>query len=104
MTETPPPADLEELLALAADHGLDLVPDSLRTEEVGLDFRVAFARARDGQRWVLRIPRRAEVLPRAAIEGRLLALLAPRLDVAVPDWRISTERITAYPPSPAPRD
>ena len=97
MTETPPPADLEELLALAADHGLDLVPDSLRTEEVGLDFRVAFARARDGQRWVLRIPRRAEVLPRAAIEGRLLALLAPRLDVAVPDWRISTERLIAYP-------
>ena len=97
MTETPPPADLEELLALADDHGLDLVPDSLRTEEVGLDFRVAFARARDGQRWVLRIPRRAEVLPRAAIEGRLLALLAPRLDVAVPDWRISTERLIAYP-------
>lgn len=97
MTETPPPADLEELLALAADHGLDLVPDSLRTEEVGLDFRVAFARARDGQQWVLRIPRRAEVLPRAAIEGRLLALLAPRLDVAIPDWRLSTERLIAYP-------
>lgn len=94
---TPPPADLEQLLALAADHGLDLLGDSLRTEEIGLDFRVAFARARDGQDWVLRIPRRAEVLARAAVEGRLLAHLAPHLDVAIPDWRISTERLIAYP-------
>lgn len=97
MTETPPPADLEELLALAAEHDLDLVGDSLRTEEVGLDFRVVFARSRDGQDWVLRIPRRAEVLPRAAIEGRLLAFLVPQLEVAIPDWRISTERLIAYP-------
>src|SRR5699024_623859 len=94
---TPPPADLEQLLALAADHGLDLLGDSLRTEEIGLDFRVAFARARDGQDWVLRIPRRVEVLARAAIEGRLLAHLAPHLDIAIPDWRISTERLIAYP-------
>ncbi len=97
MTETPPPADLELLLALAADHGLDLVGESLRTEEVGLDFRVAFARARDGQDWVLRVPRRAEVVPRAVIEGRLLALVAPQLEVAIPDWRVSTERLIAYP-------
>lgn len=97
MTETPPPADVEELLALAADHDLDLLGDSLRTEEVGLDFRVAFARARDGQDWVLRIPRRPEVLPRAAVEGHLLAVVAPRLEVAIPDWRISTERLIAYP-------
>lgn len=94
---TPPPADLDQLLALAADHGLDLLGDSLRTEEIGLDFRVAFARARDGQDWVLRIPRRTEVLTRAAVEGRLLAHLAPHLDVAIPAWRISTERLTAYP-------
>ena len=93
----PPPADLEQLLALAADHGLDLLGDSLRTEEIGLDFRVAFARSRDGQDWVLRIPRRAEVLSRAAVEGRLLAHLAPHLDVAIPDWRISTARLIAYP-------
>jgi macrolide phosphotransferase len=97
MPETPPPTDLAALLALAADHGLDLVGDTLTTEEVGLDFRVAFARAADGEQWVLRIPRRAEVLPRAEIEGRLLRVLAPHLDVAIPDWRIRTERLIAYP-------
>lgn len=97
MTSTPSPDDLEQLLALAADHGLDLAGDSLRTEEIGLDFRVAFARDREHRQWVLRIPRRADVLPRAAIEGRLLTALAPHLDVAIPDWRISTERLIAYP-------
>jgi hypothetical protein len=31
MPETPPPTDLAALLALAADHGLDLVGDTLTT-------------------------------------------------------------------------
>lgn len=92
-----PPADLDELLALASAHGLDLGGATLRTEEIGLDFRVAMARARDGQDWVLRIPRRPDVLDRAAVEGRLLAVVAPHLEVAVPDWRISTSELIAYP-------
>lgn len=92
-----PPDDLESLLALAAAHDLDLEGSTLRTEEVGLDFRVAIARARDGQDWVLRIPRRPDVLDRADVEGRLLATVAPQLEVAVPDWRISTSALIAYP-------
>lgn len=92
-----PPADLEELLALAAAHGLDLEGSSLRTEEMGLDFRVALARAADGRQWVLRIPRRPDVLERAEVEGRLLAMVAPHLGIAVPDWRIVTPELIAYP-------
>ena len=91
------PEDLDALLDLAARHGLDLDGGTLRTEEIGLDFRVAFARAHDGGDWVLRLPRRSDVLERAAVEGRLLAMLAPHLDVAVPDWRISTSELIAYP-------
>ncbi|NMA75940.1 MAG: phosphotransferase [Actinomycetales bacterium] len=97
MFTTQPPEDLEDLLALARDHGLELDGSSLRTEEMGLDFRVAFGRAHDGQRWVLRIPRRADVLSRADVEGRLLRLVAPQLDVAVPDWRINSPELIAYP-------
>jgi macrolide phosphotransferase len=91
------PADLDALLELGAAHGLDLDGATLRTEEIGLDFRVAIARAADGQDWVLRIPRRPDVLDRAAVEGRLLAMVAPHLDVAVPDWRVSTSELIAYP-------
>ncbi|MGP9538818.1 macrolide 2'-phosphotransferase [Brachybacterium sp. AOP43-C2-M15] len=92
-----PPDDLDALLSLASAHGLDLDGSTLRTEEIGLDFRVAIARAHDGRDWVLRIPRRPDVLDRAEVEGRLLAAIAPQLEVAVPDWRISTSALIAYP-------
>lgn len=97
MSDPQPPDDLNDLLSLASAHGLDLEGQTLRTEEMGLDFRVAIARARDGQHWVMRIPRRADVLSRADIEGRVLELVAPQLDVAVPDWRISSSELIAYP-------
>lgn len=96
MTSTTPPADLDNLLELAAAHGLDLERSTLRTEEIGLDFRVAFARS-GTEDWVLRIPRRADVLDRADVEGRLLELVAPLLDVHVPDWRIHSSDLIAYP-------
>lgn len=100
MASTTPPADLDDLLGLAAAHGLDLERSSIRTEEIGLDFRVAFGREADGTDWVLRIPRREDVLARADVEGRLLALVAPQLDVAVPDWRVHSPELIAYPPLP----
>lgn len=82
---------------LAAAHGLTIKPETISVNELGLDFRVAIAAATDGQKWVLRIPRRADVTQRAAVEGRLLAAVAPRLDVAVPDWRVHTPELIAYP-------
>lgn len=88
---------MEDILDLAAAHGLPLDPGSVRVNEMGLDFRVATARTTAGEDWVLRIPRRSEVLERAAVEGRVLRLIAPHLSVAVPDWRIHTSDLIAYP-------
>lgn len=90
-------ADASSITRLAAEHGLDVVPETITVNELGLDFRVALADAVDGQRWVLRIPRRAEVMTRADIEGRILQCIAPQLSVAVPDWRIHTDALIAYP-------
>lgn len=92
-----PTAEPAGVIRLAADHGLDLAPDSLEFIEMGLDFRVVLARTTAGSDWVLRIPRRAEVMVRAAVEARVLRLVAPRLDAAVPDWRIHTGDLIAYP-------
>lgn len=89
--------DLSDVLALAAAHGLTLDGASISVNEMGLDFRVVLARTTTGEDWVLRIPRRAEVMERAAVEGRVLELIAPRLSVAVPDWRIHTSELIAYP-------
>lgn len=92
---------------LAAEHGLDLDPSSVAVNEMGLDFRVALATTASatavsaaGQRWVLRIPRRPDAMDRAGTEGRLLTVIRPRLDTAVPDWRIHTAGLIAYPALP----
>jgi macrolide phosphotransferase len=95
VTDTTP--ETAAVPALAADHGLDLRPESLRFNEMGLDFRVVLARTTTGEEWVLRIPRRAEVMVRAAVEARVLRLVAPHLSAAVPDWRIHTGELIAYP-------
>lgn len=82
---------------LAKSHGLDIDPESIAINELGLDFQVAIAEAADRQSWVLRIPRRPDVTDRAAVEGRFLRTIAPHLSVAVPDWQIHTAELIAYP-------
>ncbi|MGH8930636.1 MAG: macrolide 2'-phosphotransferase [Egibacteraceae bacterium] len=82
---------------LARMHGLEIVSDDIAFNEIGLDFRVAFVSTADGTRWVLRIPRRPDVIDRSRIEGRALALVRGDLPVEVPDWRIHSEELIAYP-------
>lgn len=94
------PSAAEEIDLLAGSHGLSLRPGSIRLEEAGLDFRVAFATDRDGKEWVLRIPRREDVAAKLMDEARLLAFIAPRVSVAVPDWRICAPTLVAYPRLP----
>lgn len=51
------PRTPEEVTALARRHGIAIVPDSVRLNEAGLDYRVALADDDDGKSWILRIPR-----------------------------------------------
>ena len=89
-----------QLVELAARHGLDLLADTVRLEEAGLDFRVAFARATDGADWVLRVPRRPDVSAKLSEERRILDFVGPRLSVAVPSWQVCSEQLVAYPRLP----
>ncbi|NJC23723.1 macrolide phosphotransferase [Arthrobacter pigmenti] len=83
---------------LAQQHGLALDPATIRFNEAGLDYRVAFATsAETGEDWVLRIPRRADVSAKIVEEKRILDFVGPRLPIAVPDWRISSPNLIAYP-------
>ncbi|HLT66568.1 MAG TPA: phosphotransferase, partial [Microbacterium sp.] len=93
-------ATAAQRVELAAHHGLELHADSVRFNEAGLDYRVAFARAADGTEWVLRLPRRPDVSAKLAEEQRILEFVAPRLSVAVPSWRVCSERLVAYPRLP----
>ena len=67
-------ADTSQLYALAARHGLKL-HGPLTVNELGLDYRIVIATVDDGRRWVLRIPRRAEVSAKVEPEARVLAML-----------------------------
>ncbi|QPZ39592.1 macrolide 2'-phosphotransferase [Paramicrobacterium chengjingii] len=96
MVDTPP-ADAASIRDLAAEHGLDVDESSIIVNDAGLDFRVAIARTTDGRTWVVRMPRRQDVLERAAVEERLLRAVAPHLSAHVPDWRIVSEQLIAYP-------
>lgn len=87
----------EAIVAVAAAHGLGVDPQSVVINDIGLDFQVAFARTRDGVDWVLRLPRRPDVVQKAKLEARILELVKTRLPVAVPDWKVHTDRLIAYP-------
>lgn len=97
MSSSTQTADHSEIIRLAAEHDLEVDPDSLQVTDIGLDFRVAIVSVGGGERWVLRIPRRPDVLDRADTEGRLLSMIGPKLTVAVPDWQVHSRTLIAYP-------
>lgn len=44
--------DADRILTIAKEAGLELAPGSLRLNEMGLDFQVAFGTDRDAVEWV----------------------------------------------------
>lgn len=53
----------QEVLELAHKSGLTIEKDSIQFNESGLDFQVVLAADANGVRWILRLPRREDVLP-----------------------------------------
>lgn len=87
----------QEIWLLAEQNGLQIRKDSMEINESGMDFRVAFAMDGNGQKWVLRQPRRGDVWQRAENERHVLGVVKEHLSVKVPDWRICTPELIAYP-------
>lgn len=85
------------MLREAKENGLDLHGQH-EIDESGWDFLVLHATATDGTRWILRAPRRPGEHLHA--EAALLDHVRPVLPVAVPDWRIHTDTLIAYPRLP----
>ncbi|CAM5278032.1 hypothetical protein SANTM175S_03607 [Streptomyces antimycoticus] len=84
----------------AVRHGIAVVPGSAVVDESGWDFRVVHCRDEHGREWILRSPRRAQVVAPAAAEDRLLRRLRDRLPTRIPEWRVHTPEFTAYPRLP----
>jgi aminoglycoside phosphotransferase (APT) family kinase protein len=85
------------LIEAARREGLRLVTAQPDFDQTGLDFLVVHARDEEGVPWVVRTPRRMAVVESARVEARVLALVRRHLPVAVPDWRVHTDEVIAYP-------
>lgn len=92
-----PLTTIDQLRAAAARHGLDVTPIGDALDGMGLDFLVLHARGAAGTRWVVRSPRREDVIASAANEARTLALVRKTFPFAIPDWRIHAPEVIAYP-------
>lgn len=81
---------------LAQRHGLFL-SGTMSFNDMGIDFKVGFAKDTSGTDCVLRIPRRANLGEQIATEKRILQLASKYLSVQVPDWQIANDELVAYP-------
>lgn len=86
----------DDIVNLAKSRGLHLKED-IRFNEMGIDFKVAFASDLNDQKWVLRIPRREGLEHQIQKEEKILKLVRKHLSVSVPDWKIVDSSFIAYP-------
>lgn len=87
---------IKDIQKLAETHGL-LLTDEMKFNEMGIDFKVGFATDTLGKPWLLRLPRRSDLGTQIETEKRILKLVQKYLSVQVPDWKIATPELIAYP-------
>jgi aminoglycoside phosphotransferase (APT) family kinase protein len=88
-TTTPLPATPLELIArFRAAGGPPVTTTQATFDETGLDFVVVHAVDEAQRRWIVRAPRRADVVAATVGEARVLQLVARHLPVAVPGWQV----------------
>ena len=92
-----PLESVADLLEAARLMGLRLTSDRTDFDKSGLDFLVVHARDEDGTAWIVRTPRRPDVIESARVEARVLDLVRPLLPVAAPHWRLFSRDVIAYP-------
>lgn len=86
----------EKVLKLAEKHDIKVKENSLTFNDSGLDFSVVFAEDLKGEKWVLRIPRREDVLSSTAKEKKTLDFISPFISIQVPKWVVYTNELIAY--------
>ncbi|MFD1064762.1 macrolide 2'-phosphotransferase [Oceanobacillus locisalsi] len=88
--------DKQTVSELTSKYGLDVKVDTIRFNESGLDFQVAYAEDINGMEWVLRIPRRDDVMGRTVDEQSVLSVVYNYVSFQVPVWTIYEKDLIAY--------
>ncbi|MCU5375637.1 macrolide 2'-phosphotransferase MphL [Bacillus cereus] len=81
---------------LANKKGLNILEDSIEINESGVDFQVAHVNEQNGDKWILRIPRRRESMRHALREKEALEIMKKHAEFQVPNWSIFSEELIAY--------
>ncbi len=81
---------------LANKKGLNILEDSIEINESGVDFQVAHVKEQNGDKWILRIPRRRESMRHALREKEALEIMKKHAEFQVPDWSIFSPELIAY--------
>ncbi|MGN7043620.1 macrolide 2'-phosphotransferase, partial [Bacillus safensis] len=61
-----------ELKQLAKHHGLEILENTMKINESGVDFRVAHVEDLHADQWILRVPRRPESMKHTLQEKKTL--------------------------------
>ncbi|MGN7312458.1 macrolide 2'-phosphotransferase [Alkalicoccobacillus gibsonii] len=86
----------QKLKQLAANKGLNIIERSIKLNESGVDFQVAYATDQQGDQWILRLPRRPESMRHAAKEKNALEIIQSQASFEVPHWQIFSNDLIAY--------
>lgn len=89
--------NIKEVMELAKRHNLNINKETIEMNDSGLDFFAVFAKDDDGTDWVLRIPRRDDVMPRTKAEKAALDIVNKhKVSFQAPLWEIYTDELIAY--------
>nr|WP_100248498.1 macrolide 2'-phosphotransferase MphM [Bacillus mycoides] len=86
----------QKAVEIARKYGLEVKEESIIFNESGLDFLVAYAEDDKGEEWVLRLPRRDDVMPRTIVEKKALDLVNKYATFQVPVWSVYKGDLIAY--------
>lgn len=89
--------NIEQAAELARKHNLNIDENSIEINDSGLDFLAVFATDYNGTDWVLRIPKREDVMPRTLVEKTALDIVNQQnISFQVPLWEVYTDELIAY--------
>lgn len=89
--------DIKQVIEITKKHNLILIEEKIQFNESGLDFQVVFAQDQNGTDWVLRLPRREDVMPRTKVEKQALDIVNQyAISFQAPKWVIYTDDLIAY--------
>ncbi|MDW8802720.1 Mph(B) family macrolide 2'-phosphotransferase [Clostridium sp. A1-XYC3] len=88
---------MKQVMEIAKKHSLILKEETMQSNESGLDFQVVFAQDESGIDWVIRLPRRQDVMPRTKVEKQALDLINQYgKSFQAPNWIVYTDELIAY--------